>query len=80
MAFFDWNGNGKKDIMDDFIEYKSYEEFTKNKNNSSYSHNNYSNNTGCGVWGWICIIFMVLGLIYTVVIILLLCPIIGNIF
>ena len=68
MAFFDWNGDGKKDMMDDFIEYKSYEEFTKDENGSSYPHSNYSeknnsNNTGCGFWGWICIIFMVLGLL-----------------
>ena len=22
MAFFDWNGNGKKDLQDDYLEYK----------------------------------------------------------
>lgn len=24
MAFFDWNGNGKKDMADDFIEYNIF--------------------------------------------------------
>lgn len=29
--FFDWNGNGKKDVGDDFIEYNIY----RNSTNSS---------------------------------------------
>lgn len=36
--FFDWNGDGKKDIIDDFIEYKSYEEFSKNNKNQKVIH------------------------------------------
>lgn len=30
MAFYDWDQNGKKDIVDDYIEYNIYEESTKN--------------------------------------------------
>ncbi len=30
MAFYDWNHNGKKDLQDDFLEYKIYEECQKN--------------------------------------------------
>ena len=64
MAFYDWNHNGKKDIQDDYIEYNIYKESTKNNdNNNSYSNNTYSNNSGCGVWGWISIIFIILGLL-----------------
>lgn len=29
MAFYDWDGNGKKDIFDDYIEYNIYRECTK---------------------------------------------------
>ena len=45
MAFYDWDHNGKKDIVDDYIEYNIYKECTKeNDNSNSYSSNNYSNN------------------------------------
>lgn len=69
MAFYDWNKDGKKDFVDDYIEYNIYKECTKDNDNSNsysssnYSNNNYSNNSGCGVWGWISIIFIVLGLL-----------------
>ena len=64
MAFYDWNKDGKKDFVDDYIEYNIYKECTKDDDNgNSYSNSNYSNNSGCGVWGWIFIIFMVLGLL-----------------
>ena len=32
MAFYDWNHNGKKDLQDDFLEYKIYEECQKDSN------------------------------------------------
>lgn len=63
MAFFDWNHNGKKDWQDDYIEYNIYKECTKDDNNNNYSSSNYSNNSGCGVWGWISIILILLGLL-----------------
>jgi hypothetical protein len=30
MAFVDWNGNGKHDIQDDFIEYQMYHDCMDN--------------------------------------------------
>ena len=33
MAFYDWNGDGKKDLMDDFIEYNIYKRSMENSNN-----------------------------------------------
>lgn len=38
MAFVDWNGNGKNDIQDDFIEYQIYQECMKNNNAASGSN------------------------------------------
>ena len=37
MAMYDWNGNGKKDSMDDFIEYQIYQQSTNHKGTSSGS-------------------------------------------
>lgn len=36
MAFFDWNGDGKKDFTDDFIEYHIYKQSTSKKSDNSY--------------------------------------------
>lgn len=33
MAFFDWNGDGKKDFTDDFIEYNIYKNTMNHSNN-----------------------------------------------
>lgn len=70
MAFFDWDGNGKKDFADDFIEYNIYKECTKDDNDddNSYSSNSYSNNSsnsesGCALWFWGCIIMIIIGII-----------------
>lgn len=30
MAFYDWNGDGKKDFSDDYIEYQIYKKSTSN--------------------------------------------------
>ena len=35
MAFLDWNGDGKKDYVDNFIEYQVYKDCTSNKSSSS---------------------------------------------
>lgn len=55
VAVHDWNKNGKKDIQDDFIEYKIYQESIKS--------NNGSDNSGCGAWGWIAVIVIFLSLL-----------------
>lgn len=41
MAFYDWNRDGKKDFIDDFIEYQIYKESTGN--------NNYTPRSGGGI-------------------------------
>lgn len=48
MAFFDWNGNGKKDLQDDFIEYNIYKQSTQNNNNNNYRSNGGMSNFGAG--------------------------------
>ena len=48
MAFYDWNGDGKKDLVDDCIEYTIYKNSTENKKN------NYSNGGGISTFGAIC--------------------------
>ena len=65
MAFYDWNRDGKKDFVDDYIEYNIYKECTKDDNNSnSYSSSNYSNNnSGCSFWAWFAIIMFILTII-----------------
>lgn len=35
MAFSDWNGDGKKDCVDNYIEYQVYKDCTSNKSSSS---------------------------------------------
>mgnify|MGYP003294100334 CR=1 FL=1 len=37
MAMHDWNGNGENDWGDNYIEYKIYEDFTKNNNSNGSS-------------------------------------------
>ena len=32
MAFYDWNGDGKKDFTDDYIEYSIYKRSVENNN------------------------------------------------
>ncbi len=43
MAFYDWNKDGKKDIVDDYIEYNVYKESTKNNSSQHHSGNGMSN-------------------------------------
>ena len=37
MAFYDWNRDGKKDMVDDYLEYNIYKESTKDTDSSNYS-------------------------------------------
>jgi len=37
MALFDWNQNGKKDIVDNYIEHQIYKNATENKETNNYS-------------------------------------------
>lgn len=37
MAMYDWNHNGKNDMVDNFIEYQIYKEVTGQKDKSSYT-------------------------------------------
>lgn len=37
MAFYDWNRDGKKDMVDDYLEYNIYKESTKDNDSSNYS-------------------------------------------
>ncbi len=36
MAFFDWNGDGKKDWKDNLIEYQIYEDVTSDSDDDDY--------------------------------------------
>lgn len=46
MSLYDWNGDGKKDLTDDWIEYNIYkncmEHRNENRNNSRKSSSNFS--------------------------------------
>ena len=46
MAFYDWNHDGKKDMVDDFIEYHVYKDCMKSENRSSNSYGR----SGDGAW------------------------------
>lgn len=37
MVFYDWNRDGKKDMVDDYLEYNIYKESTKDNDSSNYS-------------------------------------------
>lgn len=68
MALYDWNHDGKKDFVDDYLEYNIYNECTKDNDNTNYSSNNYSNNSsdsgsGCSSWFWFSVIMIILGII-----------------
>ena len=39
MALFDWNQDGKKDMIDNCIEYQIYKNSTENKKTNNYSSN-----------------------------------------
>ena len=37
MSFYDWDNDGDKDFVDDFIEYQIYQDCTDFNNNTSYN-------------------------------------------
>ena len=39
MSMYDWNGDGKKDSTDNFIEYQIFNDSTKNSGGSNHSFN-----------------------------------------
>lgn len=59
MAFFDWNGNGKKDLQDDYLEYKIWnDDEDDNKPNYTYLNNSSGCNFGCGFWLFIILVIL----------------------
>ena len=56
MAFCDWNGDGKKDLMDDFIEYNIYTRSTENSNHGIKSGSDPSFKSFWGVFLVCCVI------------------------
>ena len=60
MSFFDWNGDGKKDFADSFIEYQIYKDTTGNSNTSRHSSSDNSGFFGCVSYIVCCFISMVL--------------------
>ena len=67
MAIHDWNNDGKKDIMDDLIEYKIYEESVKG-NNKNYTNKIKKEKTNNGeISSFAYMVSIVLGLIFTAV-------------
>lgn len=42
MALYDWNHDGKKDLVDDVIEYNIYKKCTENRNDDRQSSSNFS--------------------------------------
>ena len=65
MAFFDWNKDGKKDFVDDYIEYNIYRESTKDddSSDSDYSYNSSGGGSGCAFWFWFFVIMIILGIL-----------------
>ena len=58
MAMRDWNHDGKKDMIDNYIEYQMYKKMTEQKEKSSYT-----SNRGNGMSNFGAIISVIAGLI-----------------
>ena len=63
MAMFDWNGNGKKDFADDYIEYQIYKDCTEDDDEEDFSGNTSGSGLGCGFWFWVVVVIFIIGLI-----------------
>lgn len=63
MAMYDWNHDGKKDGIDNFIEYNIYKESTGQSNKNSYS-----SGRGGGISGFGAILSVIAGLVGQVII------------
>ena len=64
MAMYDWNGNGKKDMADDFIEYNIYKECTGKHEDTGYYRSSHKG--GISTFG--AILATILGLVVQAVI------------
>ena len=62
MPGFDWNGNGKKDSFDHFMDHKVMSETSKDSNNKP-TNTGGGTNTNFGL-GWGVIVIVVIMLIY----------------
>ena len=56
MAFYDWNGDGKKDFADDYMEYNIYKRSTENSNNGRISGSDPTFKSFWGVFFVCCLI------------------------
>lgn len=61
MPGFDWNGNGKKDSFDDFMDMKAMSDSSKDGNRTGGSNKNGGAGFGCG---WVVIVLVVIMLIF----------------
>lgn len=54
MAFYDWNHDGKKDFVDDYIEYNSYKSWKEQHEKSSHTSGGSGEMSGFGTF--LCVI------------------------
>ena len=59
MAMRDWNGNGRNDAGDDYIEYRIYNEVMNDgDDDDTPSYSGSSSNDGCGCGMWLIVFFI----------------------
>lgn len=64
MPGFDWNGNGKKDSFDHYMDHKVVSETSKDSNNSNNKNRSAGGRSGLNFgWGWGVIVIVVIMLI-----------------
>ena len=61
MAINDWNGDGKKDVLDDVIEYGGYKNFMSPEN--KFSNKEQTKGSGGGISTFGAIVITVLGML-----------------
>lgn len=61
MALRDWNNDGQKDFMDDFIEYNIYKDMEENFDKQSKDYGSKSNSSGSSakIWAIFFIIYFI---------------------